>query len=414
MKKWFDQSQRAFGLILTGKKAHHECKPESFCPPFDVGVKYMHDHPEWVKEDIFLDCPNNEWEVAIHSVQGLNGTATSINWARDLDKMRVLYEVGEKLERTGHKMKMGDSPDILHLVSDLRTMEVEDETGLVLASEVDLTGVKNLQLSGWKEYDEVFGGMPVSGPLVVFATTKTGKSFWASKFTKEFLKFYPERQAGYFTLEMPKKRYLKRAFDMYPDMKDVSDRLWVTSKASTTKDIMAMTATRKLDFIVIDGIAQAIVGRKSADALDEAWSDIERMGRLLEIPILVLAQPNRNSKFNTQTQFIGKYDIEWSGAAENASEQLLALQYVGDEMNITGDDCIFPVLKDAYYMIMYFQRDDDRLGALILDKHVETHLGRRLWESKPHGLEKDGVITPTLWKASKYAVKNSQPSTRVA
>ena len=411
---WYEQSQKAFGLILKGTIRHQSCPSNNFCPPFDKPVKFMEENPEWAKEDIFLKfSPTSEWENAMRSAQSLNGSATTVDWTRDLERMRIGYDAGGRLIKMGSDLQAGKEINILPAIADLRLMEVEDEVGLVQSSKVDLANVKNLKPSGWREYDLAFGGMPVSGPLIIFAPTKTGKSFCASKFVKEYLDYYKEDTVGYFTLEMPKTRYLKRTFEMYPDMEEkVGDRLWITSRASTMKDIIAMTATRELDMIVIDGIAQTIHGEKSASKFDEAWSDIERLGRMLEIPIVVLAQPNRNSKFNATERFLTMYDIEWSGAAENCAEQLVGLQYVREASDITK--ATYPVKDDTYYMIMFLQRDDPRIGAILFDEHVETPKGRRLWESGVHGIEKDGEIIPTLYLPGKYQVTSNKTSSRRA
>jgi replicative DNA helicase len=407
---WFDQSQIVFGLIALKKIRHHSVLPKNLYPPFDTPVAYMHENPEWEVEDLHLKFQSNEWEIAMNAARSLNGTATSVNWARDLEKMRIMWETGAKLTKTGDKLQKGEDVEVLSIVSDLKMMSVTEEIGLHVASEVDLTDVVSLQKCGWKEIDETFGGIPASGPLVVYATTKTGKSFWISKLINEFLHYYPEKRATVFSLEMPYKRYLKRSYDMYPTLEEVSDRLLVTSRASNMKEVIAITSTEPTDLVVIDGIADAVSGEKSASLMDSAWSDVKRMGRLLEIPIVAVAQPNRASKFNSQEQFIGKYDIEWSGAAENAAEMTIALQYLGVDASI--EKKIFPVVNDAYYMINYFMRDGENTGAVILDKHVQTPLGRRLWESSAHGITKNGEIIPTLYKEGLYKAEGSNSSSR--
>jgi len=407
---WYDQSQIVFGLIALKKIKHHSVLPKNLYPPFDTPVAYMHENPEWEIEDIHLKFQSNEWEIAMNAARSLNGTATTVNWARDLEKMRIMWETGAKLTKTGDKLQKGEDVEVLSIVSDLKMMSVADEIGLQLASEVDLTDVVALQKCGWKEIDETFGGIPASGPLVVYATTKTGKSFWISKLINEFLHFYPEKRVTVFSLEMAYKRYLKRSFDMYPTMKEVADRLLVTSKASTMEEVIAMSSTEPTDMVVIDGIADAVLGEKSAAGMDKAWSDVKRMGRMLEIPVIAVAQPNRAAKFNAQEQFLGKWNIEWSGAAENAAEMMIALQYLGTGANI--EKKIFPVVEDAYYMINYFSRDSENTGAVILDKHVSSPEGRRLWESSAHGITKNGEIVPQLYKEGLYKAEGSNSSSR--
>ena len=106
------------------------------------------------------------------------------------------------------------------------------------------------------------------------------------------------------------------------------------------------------------------------------------------------------------------YDIEWSGAAENCAEQLVGLQYVREASDITK--ATYPVKDDAYYMIMFLQRDDPRTGAMIFEDHVETPKGRRLWESKVNGIEKNGKFIPTLYSPGKYKQTSNKTSSRRA
>lgn len=407
---WFDQSQMVAGHILRGKKKHHSVLPKNMYPPFDDLLLFMHDTPEWAIEDVHLKLPSKEWEIAMNASRSTNGAADTINWARDLEKMRIKWETGEMLKPIAHKLQSGEDIDILPVVANLKSAFVDEEIGLHIASEVDLSDVQSLQLCGWDAIDLTFGGIPTSGPLIVYATTKTGKSFWISKLVSSYLHFYPEKRVTVFSLEMYYKKYLRRSFDMYPSLIEVADRLLVTSKASNMDDVIALTSTEDTDLVVIDGIADAVTGEKSASLMDKAWSDVKRMGRILEIPIVAVAQPNRNAKFQAQEKFIGKYDVEWSGAAENAAEMMIALQYLG--LNATISDPIFPVVEDAYYMINYFMRDSENIGAVILNDHVESLKGRRLWESKAMGMEKNGEIIPTLWKEGKYKVEGSHTSSR--
>jgi hypothetical protein len=57
-------------------------------------------------------------------------------------------------------------------------------------------------------------------------------------------------------------------------------------------------------------------------------------------------------------------------------------------------------------------RDGENTGAVILDKHVQTPLGRRLWESSAHGITKNGEIIPQLYKEGLYKAEGSNSSSR--
>ena len=402
---WYELSQRNFGLILTGKRPAQGYVDTDFHPPFDVPVKYMLENPSWTKEDIYIKfSPTIEWDTALHSIASMNGSATAVEWSRDLSKLRSMWQIGEDMKKKGHKMQAGEEPDVLHLVSDLRMMSINEETGLQNAATVNLDNIRDLQKCGWKAIDDTFGGIPASGPLVVFGPTKTGKTFWTSQLIDKFLHYYPEKTAAIFSLEMGGPRYLKRSFEMYPTLHEVKDRIWISGKARGMPDIVAETATRECDIVVIDSVDYALNAEASSAGFDRVWKSIVQMGRLLDIPVVAVAQPNREGKFKAKTEFLGPYSIEWSGAAENASEQLIALQHIEHSIDMT--DKQFPLFDDAYYMISWFQRggypQQKGPGAIIMRN--EDNKSGKLWDGE--------VYQNMLWRPDKYKKAVERTSSR--
>lgn len=387
---WYQLSRRNMGLILLNKKHPSSYLPDDFSPPFDEILDYMLDSPEWSPESVHqkFSC-TDELQAATRDVKALNGAGDSVDWASELKIESYWHNLGSDLERIGHSAKKGERPDLLPVVSKMRSVSVNEKGGLQRADEVDWKSAKGLQKSGWKAIDTTFGGIPESGPLVVYGTTGTGKSFWTNQLLNKFLHYYKDKTAAAFSLEMSEKRYLKRGFEMYPSLEEVSDRLYVSGKARGIDEIVSdVSTTREVSIVVIDSI-DYLVKQIDASNFERTWKSIVELGRLLEIPVVVTAQPNRVAKYNAMNRFIQKYDIAWSGAAEDSAEQLIGLQVVEGhnaremEFEKTDEFPVFPNEDKVYYMICWKQREGWPVlkgpGAVILKDS-----GEKLWEGEAH------------------------------
>ena len=371
----YQLSRRNMGLVIIGKKHPSAYQSENFSAPYDEVHEFMLKKPEWSREDLYQKFATSELDAAIQDAKSLNGSSTDVDWCAELKLEKSWWDVGDDLERYGHKIKKGERPELLPLVSNMRLVSVNEKTGLKRADEVDWKSAKGLQPSGWDVIDKTFGGIPESGPLVVYGTTGTGKSFWTNQLLNKYLHYYKDKSAAAFSLEMSEKRYLKRGFEMYPQLEEVANRLYVSGKARGIDEIVSDVSTKNISILVIDSI-DYLVKQIDASHFEMTWKKIVELGRLLEIPIVITAQPNRLAKYNALNRFLQKYDIAWSGAAEDSAEQLIALQHVREELDM--DDKSFPVYSEAYYMICWKQREGWPMqrgpGAVIMRDCTE-----KLW-----------------------------------
>jgi len=407
---WYNSSQVNMGLILKGVRLSQSYSSEDMHPPYDKMLDYMKEHEDWSKEDLYSHFAPSDLDNALHAVQSLNGSSVDVDWPEILRTTSNKWKLGNEFERTGKALKRGETPEVIHLRSDLDALTTNQTLGAERADRIDLTDVSDLQPSGWKEIDTTFGGMPKTGPLVIYGTTGTGKSFCTSKYVKEFLKHYPERTAGVYSLEMSSSRYLKRSLSIYPDIEEIRNRLWISGKARNIEDITSEASVKGYDLVVIDSIDYLPTVETSPSVVDRLWKAIVRMGRLLEIPIIVTAQPNRVGKQRVKTEFLQKYDIIWSGSAEDAAEQLIALQYIRDSLPFSVSS-EFPVFDEAFYMINWKQRggwpEQKGPGAIIFhkDDQIRRNGERVLWEG--------ACYKNTLWKAgSSVKISHSKKSKR--
>jgi hypothetical protein len=372
-------SARNMGLILLNKKHPSAYAPDVMAEPFDEILEFMQENPEWTNEDLYQKFPATELDNAKHDARSLNGSSKEVDWAAMLRESHTLWKIGENLERAGHQLKKGKKPDLLGLSSEMRSVSTNPATGLVSSKDIDWESAVDLQPSGWDAFDNTLGGMAAQGLIVVYGATKTGKSYFVRKFLDKFLHFYPERKAGAFPLELRDARFLKDGFEMYPSLLEPHNegRLLVTSQTRRVEEIASEVISKAPDIVVIDGINDLVKGDFDSSKFARTWKSLVELSVIQNIPIIVTAQPNRMGKWEAESKFIHKYHIEWSGEAENSCEQLIALQYVQDEMSIEDDT--FPTFSDAYYVISWLQRagwkKQQGPGAFVFREH-----GGKLWE----------------------------------
>jgi len=233
---------------------------------------------------------------------------------------------------------------------------------------------------GWKVIDDIIGGIPSDGPIVVYGLTGVGKSHWAAKMTCSMLQQHPQKKGIIYTLEMSAEHYLNREVAMYPELEKFGDRLYVSGSVRNIEEAVAEITSKQADFAVIDDM-DGIVQEESASEYQRVYKRIREICRFLKIPVIVLAQPNRVAKLNSKESFLSPYDISWSGGGENAAALLIALQIANFEMK----DDIFPLDDDDHrYMIFWKSRDgwpkQQGPGAIRLDKATKG----KLWSGEAY------------------------------
>lgn len=396
-KTWYENSQINFGLILTGKKPMQAYSPRDFHPPYDKALEIIKGNDNWQKEDLYkAQIPPSELDSAQHAATALNGSS-ELDWASILRESAAIYEISEEMVKLGRSGQQGRLPELMPLITKMRSFAKGERTGLKDVRDVDWQSAVGLQRSGWKAID-IFGGMAESGLIDVCAPTKTGKSFFLGKFTDEFTNFYKDRRVATFPLELTDARYFKRVFEMYPRLVKVQEdgRLFTSSTSRTVSQIYTdVEGMGDCGLVIIDGLRQLVRGTMDTSKVAGIWTELQEMGVLLKVPIMITLQPNREGKWTSTNKFLDMYSAEWSGDAENNCEQFWVLQHVDHAVDF--DDERFPVFDDAYYLISWLQREgwieredwpfpvQKGPGAVIFKDHVYDKGGNvRLWEGEPY------------------------------
>lgn len=379
-------SEVVFGLAMEGRIPTSALRPKIFDAPYDRGIEVL--LKKGAKREDVAKVLNSRFisdaHDAVHHWNGV-GDKENFDWIGALEESYENQELGKVLRKTGEKLENNDAVDLLPIFNKMSARVAGQQSGLRPLKEVDTSDYEPFMDSGDTAHDAIAGNWPNDGPVVAYGKTSVGKSFWLANKTDLFLHKYPKKKAAIYTLEMTERHWKVRNFEMYPSLAQVEDRLYVSGIVSTIEQIVSEVMVNQFDFVGIDDIDN-LVQQNSADEYERVYRKVKEICRFLEIPVVVLAQPNRMAKLSGK--FLSMYDIAWSGAAENSAALLVALQKANA---LDMDDETFPTEdEDMWYEIMWKSRDGwpKQLGpgAIVRKKSKQLWRGEaykgRLWT--PH------------------------------
>lgn len=375
----FELSEKNFGLALEGRQSAKSFDASDFVPPYDEAIRILQTEGS-TKEDlakskaISADVLQRAHD-AVHRLNGL-GEYENFDWYKALKEAKRSYDFAKASRKYLDRMERNEEVDMVSMHSQLSALIHNEAFGLTPASMIDYTHYKPFQKSGWDVIDNILGGIPSDGPIVAYGLTGVGKSFWMAKLIISYLIEHPDKRAGIYTLEMSAEHYMFRTSQMYPEIKEVLDRLEVSGSLRKSGDLFGEIQSKKLDIVGVDDMDN-LAKSKDATEYEKNYQVIKDICRFQKIPIIVLGQPNRGAKISGE--FLGPYDVAWSGASENSAALQIALQKTNSmDMN----DTTFQTFdENKFYMICYKSRDGWPVqagpGSIILDED------KRMWCGKP-------------------------------
>lgn len=379
MEDIFTLSEKNAGFVLEGRRSALEYDASNFAFPWDGIIKKMQE-PNACKEDlarlpgitskVLQDCHD-----AVKRLNGL-GEFENFDWGQALVKAKVDYDLGKLLKKTGERAERNEEVDWLPLMGALSSRVANESFGLVPATQINYKEYHPFKQCGHDALDKILGGIPTDGPIVVYGLTGIGKSHWAAQMIDGLLTFYPHTTAAIYTLEMSAEHYLWRETNMYPNLEKHLDRLHVSGSVRDVGQFVGEVTTKRLDYVVLDDM-DSMTKEKDAGEYEKVYNQVKQICRFLKIPVFVLCQPNRVAKLSGK--FLGRYDIAWSGAAENSAALQIALQKANA---LDMDDDTFQTFdEEKWYMLVWKSRDGWPLqegpGAIILDA------SKQMWRGKP-------------------------------
>jgi hypothetical protein len=359
-------SELNFGLILDERVPPTMYRPEWFSVPYDKGVEILL-KPGATREDVAKTINSSYLNDAHDSVKRMNGLGESLDWATSLRDAWMNEQLGKKFQKIGKKLVENESIELIDLYSDISATLAKESNETQLLKDIDYKNFTPMVESGWDVIDDIVGGIPKHGLILALGETGTGKSFFLGKLTDRFLHKYPEKKGMIVTLEMPAEEYAQRTLQMYPSFKEIGERLYINGSLRTIDDIVLEATTHKVDYLGIDFV-DWLVKENTESAYSYVYKRCVEMGRLLRIPIVLLAQPNREGV--KWKKFLTKFDARYTGMAENSAWMMIGLQKA-NALDIDEPDKYPTFDDDREYMIFLKLRGEWKKqigpGAIVLE-----------------------------------------------
>lgn len=384
---WREISEICYGLVQEGRHPATLYRPEMFVTPYDRAIEILLKNGN-TKEDVAKVISSSYMTDAADAVHRFNGLGEYQNydWAKALNQAYVNDQRGSKFEKLGKRMKNNEDVDILPLFGELSSAIAQESSGLTLSSQVDYKTYKPFKKSGFAPIDNTLGGIPSDGPIIIYGLTGVGKSTVATAIINALLHQYPQDTAAVYTLEMNKEHWLWRTTNMFPSIKEVLDRLYVSGSVRDVEELVAEITAKRVNYVVIDDMDN-LVRSSDASEYERIYRRVKEICRFMGIPVFVLGQPNRVAKISVSNgeRFLGPFDVAWSGAAENSAALQIAIQ-VTNGLDMKSEE--FPTIdEDLQYMIFWKSRDGwpaDRdpkgmkgPGAIVMERNPT-------WNGKPY------------------------------
>lgn len=321
-------SELNFGLVLDGRQPASMYKSQWFTEPYDTGIEILLKQGA-TKEDLAKVISSSYLNDAHDSVKRMNGLGETENfdWSKSLRLAYERYELGNSLAKDVKKLKENEDVDILPIYSKLGAIINSESFGLRAASEIDYKNYKFFKPTGYAPIDNTIGGIPSDGPIIVYGLTGVGKSTWTTGVINALLHTHKNETAAIYTLEMNETHWMARTIRLFPSIQEVQDRLFVSGSVKDIEELVAEITAKKVNYVVLDDMDN-LVRSSDASEYERIYRRVKEVCRFMSIPVFVLCQPNRAAKFEVEqgNRFLGRFDVAWSGAAENSAALQIALQ----------------------------------------------------------------------------------------
>lgn len=365
---WQDLSEVCFGLVVTKRVIANKFSGPMFTSPYDEAFDAFFAGATKTKLSALL---GPALETALDAASSVSDeSAEEVEWHKNLLFSSKAYGLGKKLEVAAKKLVRGEiikPEDAMMYAGAFKDIGNPDSLGLLLSKDIDLDDFEPTMLSGYAPIDTNLGGIVCAGNIMIMATTGKGKSLFTQQFVGHFLNLYPEKKVAIWSLEMTNQQYLIRGLKLYPLFRKAHEegRILVSDTMTTIYDVGTQAAASGVDMIIVDYVDYLIRGEASESKYAEVYVQMNNISRTLNIPFIMLMQPNRQSYTGIPKMWHGRY----SGMGENVAAQFWVLHEPKSE-----EDCgEFLYVEKSMYIVAWkqrfgFKRGFKGPGAIVLPK----------------------------------------------
>ena len=196
----------------------------------------------------------------------------------------------------------------------------------------------------------------------------------------QFVKYYPTKKAGIFTLEMKATEYRSRVEMLKTDLtQDQMHRIVIDDSAGMTVAEVANKAAREPDlgFVGVDFADLMIQDENNESEMAKIYRTLANLGKSLGIPVMLLGQFNRS--------YVGGVPlprhIRYTSMAEALSWMLLILYSPQKDFGNKNDAITLPQVPEVSYIVAWLIRGgfiihpDDNPGAIPVSFRGATGWG---------------------------------------
>lgn len=377
---WSEASEVVTGLILKNKLLVTSVRPELFIPPYDAIIKLLRTGEVGV-EKLIEKVGLSPVQASIDAAKRVNGLGDS-NWIQILENSALYYDAGNKMERLGRKLQMGEDID-WSIVSSIAHNAQSGVGGEFIPLANIEPGEIPFKLTGFKALDVHFGGLPEVGQVVVAAPPGTGKTTFMVGLAGCYAVTHPDEQVAIFTLEMMKQEIALRFKEVTTLDDDARNRIQINDAVLTPEEVVSKASSfENLGLVCIDFADLLIKGETSESTMAHIYRTFMLGAKQLGCPIVLLSQLNRGYSGGIPRPT----DIRYTGLAEALAWMILMLYNPSNDFFGEEDNDILSIVNGTAYIICWKIRGgfrmhpDDSPGAIQI-----PFKGSRGWKTDSTG-----------------------------
>jgi len=367
--KWDELSAVVAGLVLDQRLPVNHVDEKSLMPPYNEIIKEYKKSSDM--NDLLEKVGLFAIQDAMHKAESVNGTSKLADFVVLCERAMNNYEAGELLNRVSKKLIEGDSVDWSKVTSIAERAQSGIGNGYSSMDKVTAMEVP-FKETGFASLDKQFGGIPEAGQVLIGGTPSSGKTSFMLGLAASWVIKHPEEIVVINTIEMLKEELKMRLEEVYKLTDEQLSRILVDDATDISpSEVISKAATvEKLGLLCVDYIDLHVTGETSESTMSAIYRTYMKGAKSLHIPIVNLAQLNRNYTGGIPRP----YNLRYTGMAEALGWSIMMLYNPSSNWfaDSSDDDILPPVVGKGYIVGWKFRggfrvHKKDNPGAIQID-----------------------------------------------